>query len=284
MKQAFSSWPRWKKALAVTGSPLAILVLVGLLWAHNLNENPVVHVPTPVMPSPNAFDDYVAAGNSLRDEEKISLAITQRPGAMASLRSKHIYSPAEKATLVAENNSALTRLRRGFSSPYLSPPARSIRDKFPYYSHERDLARLLYLQAQVRQSQGNWGGAADSSLDAIRLGEDVPHGSVMIGALVGIACQAIGRRPLWRDVDHLSASEARAAARRLEAIQAQRVPFADTMQEEEWFGQSVIIEIFRRPHWRSDFSDWGGEDDSAKDSKTVTVNQYMELNLLFVNN
>ncbi len=67
--------------------------------------------------------------------------------------------------------------------------------------------------------------------------------------LVGDACQAIGRRHAWEIVDHLNAAQARAAARRLEGIQADHVPFADTMQEEEWEGQAGLLELMQQHDW-----------------------------------
>ena len=53
---------------------VALCVGVSLLWNH-IEANPNVTVPTPVMPRPNAFDDFLAAGNALKDDKKISAAI-----------------------------------------------------------------------------------------------------------------------------------------------------------------------------------------------------------------
>ncbi|MCW3054952.1 MAG: hypothetical protein JWN14_4122, partial [Chthonomonadales bacterium] len=111
----------------------------------------------------------------------------------------------------------------------------------------RGMARLLSLQGKVRAEKGDWGGAVDSNLDAVRLGEDVPHGSVLIGYLVGVACQAIGRKPIWTSVEHLNAAQSRAAATRLESIMDRHFSFADTLQEEKYFGQAAMLEMFADP-------------------------------------
>ncbi len=102
----------------------------------------------------------------------------------------------------------------------------------------------MSLQGKVRAAKGDWSGASDSYLDAIRMGEDIPHGSVLIGELVGIACQAIGRRPMYDTIDHLNAAQSRAVAQRLETVMSRHFSYADTLQEEKWFGQAALLELF----------------------------------------
>ena len=160
------------------------------------------------------------------------------------------YSPADKAALIQENAAALKTLRQGLAYPCQCPAVRSFRTSFSGYAHLRQLARLLMLDEQVKQQCGDWGRATNSGLDAIEMGEDIPRGGVLITMLVGNACQAIGRRPVWGDVDHLNALQAKAAARRMEAIASHHVPFATVLQEEEWAGEAELLELFRDPSWR----------------------------------
>src|SRR5579875_2015932 len=110
MKQAFSLWSRRKKALVLTLSTLGVLVIAGLLWGFWLNIDPVVHIPTQVMPVPNAFDDYVAAADSIRDADKIGFAVGKPTGSRYPTANDHPYSIAEKAGLVTENAGAISRL------------------------------------------------------------------------------------------------------------------------------------------------------------------------------
>ncbi len=86
-------------------------------------------------------------------------------------------------------------------------------------------------------------------MDAIQLGETMPRGGPLIGMLVGVACQSIGRRQAWGAVDHLNAAQAAALARRLETIRASHVPFADTMQAEEWETQASLLELMQQHDW-----------------------------------
>ena len=59
--------------LILTGVVLLVIAAV-VAWLQIMNAPPVVKIPTPVMPSPNAHDFYVRAGNALRDKDRISYA------------------------------------------------------------------------------------------------------------------------------------------------------------------------------------------------------------------
>jgi hypothetical protein len=142
-------------------------------------------------------------------------------------------------------------MRQGLTHSYLSPPVRSYSTPLPYFAKDRQFARQIMLEEQVKAGQGDWSGAVSSGLDAIDLGTQLPHGGGIIGMLVGIACEAIGRRQIWSYSDHLSAMEARAAARRLEGIESRQVSFAETMQEEKWSGQAGLLELMHQPNWRN---------------------------------
>jgi len=214
------------------------LVLIGMWWTAAM-KTPKVVIPKRVLPNPNAFDFYVKAGNAITGDTQIGNAISTKPPTTFTL--------AQKEALVQQNLGALNTLHQGFAYPYVDPSARSISTLFPFYAKFRSTARLLSLQSQVRAEKGDWGGAVESNLDAVRLGEDVPHNAVLIGHLVGVACQAIGRKPIWASVEHLNAAQSRAAATRLENIMERRFSYADTLQEEKYFGQAALLEMFADP-------------------------------------
>ena len=264
------SWSHWDRFLfIILGIVLALVLGLGL-WFRELDQTPRVTVPTPAPLADNAFGYYKAAGDAVVDDGKISEAISSHPppppgtarplpkpggpGARPGYggppaADDHFYSLAEKTALVAENAGAVEILHAGFRYPYQEPPARSFSATFPQYAKMRALARLLSLRAQVQSAQGDWNGAIGSDLDSIQMGEEMPHGGPVIGMLVGGACQAIGRRPTWNAVNHLTAAQAKATARRLERIRADHVPFADTLQEEEWEGQASLLELMRQRDW-----------------------------------
>ncbi|MCW3054956.1 MAG: hypothetical protein JWN14_4126 [Chthonomonadales bacterium] len=214
---------------------LAGIVLIGFWWSASLRI-PVLVIPTPIMPVPNARDSYIAAAKAVVGSKQIDDAVSSEP--------TMVYTRAQKEALIRQNAGAFNILHQGFADSYLNPPARSLTTFNPEYADFRHLTRVLAFQGQVRREAGDWSGAADSYLDALRLGQDIPHGSTMIGDLVGIACQAIGRRHLWEVVERLDTAHSRAATARLVAIIDGHISYADVLQEEKWSWQSNYLEMY----------------------------------------
>jgi hypothetical protein len=146
----------------------------------------------------------------------------------------------------------------GMKYPYLSPPLRSFYTVLPYFAQDRAMARLLTFEGQTDAAHGNWAGAMNAYLDGIEIGGDLPHGSGLIGDLTGIACASIARLHAGVAIDHLTAPQARAAADRLAAIEANAVPVDRTLQEQEYYVQAGLLEIFRKSHWKQEFGQMSG--------------------------
>ena len=243
-------WTKGEKFLLGAVLLTVALASLGSLWWNQTSAQPFVSVPTPAMPAHNAFGVLLdAAGAETGDPDDAMSTPPPQPIPGSPWR---YYPPAEKAALVRANATALTLLHQGLALPYQNPPIRSFNTTLPYYARFRRLARLTTLVCQVREAQGDWDGAFQSGLDAVQLGEKLPRGAPLIGELVGVACEAIGRRSLWREVDHLNAAQAKAAAHRLQSILDGHVPYSDTLQEDEWETQAGLMEIFHRPGWRSE--------------------------------
>jgi hypothetical protein len=212
--------------------------LLALWWTAAMKTAPLA-IPNPVLPNPNAFDFYVAAGSAITNDNQVGNAASTKPPTPFSL--------AQKEALVQQNAGVITTLHQGFAYPYLNPPCRSNTTLLPYFARYRSLARLLLLRGNVQAEKGDWAGAFDSYLDVLRLGEDVPHGSILLGAMVGRACRGMGRRPMWEGVAHLDAAQSKSAATRLAGIMERHFAYADTLQEEKWFGQACRLEVFNDP-------------------------------------
>ncbi|MCW3054954.1 MAG: hypothetical protein JWN14_4124 [Chthonomonadales bacterium] len=244
------------------------LVIVGLIsWRWTVTmKAPVLTIPNPVMPNPNAYDFYVTAGKGIVNQKLIDDSnrpiptfepAVQFPGGAGEGPSPDAVRPPptmpmtlkQRATLVQQNAGVIAQVHQGFEHPYLQPPCRTMDADF-HYTKLRDLARLLELQGRVRSEKGDWNGAADSYLDVMRMGEDIPHGATLGGALTGTYCQTVGRRPLWKVVEHLNAPQSHATLQRLASILERHLPFVDTLQEEKWLGQSLRLEIFRDARMR----------------------------------
>jgi len=235
----------WSKGDRLLMVVLAVLVVtvgaaIGLgAWSRAQDRTPALTVPDPVMPSPNALDYYVQAANAVVGSAAISPSTLHQPDTPTTAQ----------VAVIQQNAGAIALLHRGFRFPFREPPIRSFSTTLPQYQNMRALARLLGLAARVDAARGDWAGAMVNGLDAVQMGETMPRGGALIALLVGGACENIGRQSTWHCVDHLTTAQAREAARRLQAIRAGHVPFADTVQEEEWAGQAGLLEMMRRPDW-----------------------------------
>jgi type II secretory pathway pseudopilin PulG len=221
---------------------LAVIALLSVRW-YTTHQDPTVTIPNPVLPTPNAFDFYVKAGNAITDDRKLHDAASSAP----TVR----YTRSQKEALVRENAGVIDTLHQSFAYRYQNPPERSLFGEMHYYAKFRELGHLLALQGSLRAEEGDWDGAAESYLDAIQMGEEIPHGSPLIGALVGIGCQSMGRHPMWKVVDHLDARQSRVAIDRLTADMDRHFSFADSMQEEKWLGQSEMMQLCHSPSMTS---------------------------------
>ncbi len=66
------------KSLRWMCTVIGFIVVLGAavgFWLHSINTLPVVNIPTPVMPSPNAYDYFVNAGNAIVDGDKVAKAV-----------------------------------------------------------------------------------------------------------------------------------------------------------------------------------------------------------------
>jgi hypothetical protein len=232
---------------------VVILGAVGFIYYHSMNTTPQVKIPNAKMPSPNAFDYYVDAGNMVNQEKAISFAAMnpkfwKKPTSQPDPLYK-IYTLKEKEALLTGNSAALARMRQGFAYEFRNPPIRSIDTGLPYLAKFRALGRLLQLEGQVKAAHGDWNGAMDSYLDALKLGEDEPRGGNIIEMRVGNVIGAFGRQDAWEAIDHLTADQAKAKTIRLEDIMSHHVQCWEVLQEEKWMTQAVIVEMMNKPDW-----------------------------------
>lgn len=70
-------WSRGDKALIWVVGTVVVLAALAAVWMTRINALPSVTIPTPTLPSPNAFDYFTAAGNGVVDSDKIGRAITK---------------------------------------------------------------------------------------------------------------------------------------------------------------------------------------------------------------
>lgn len=238
--------PRRGGVPVVMGALMALLLVFIGFWIRGNSAPRVFIPPPPAPPNPNAYDFYLRAAQAVakaRDVDAVGAPV--RPGQAP-------VSLAQKQVLLAVNAQPLADLRAGMAFRYQQPAVRSLVEDSQFsrqqvYGKFRTLARLLILEGQVREAKGDAAGAAQSYLDAVKLGEDIPRGGSTIARLVGIAGQSIGRAPLWTLADRLDGPAAKRTARRLETIAANHPPLADTLTEEKYYVQNTALLLFGNP-------------------------------------
>ena len=203
--------------------------------------NPVAPAPTStpapsVTPAPNAYDLYLAAGNTL---DSAALA--------AGTSTPDTSSPTDAALLKA-NARALALLRQGFRHTFQNPP--SAATDMSYIAKMRALAHLLVLDERAHAQLGDWRGATRCSLECYRFGIDLPHGGDIIDLNIGIECEALGREGIYRALPHLGPLDSVALARHLSRLQAQFVPYSDLLRAEQREGMRLLLDLFKEPNWQ----------------------------------
>lgn len=258
-------WSHWDRLLMIVLSVVLVLVVSLGLWLHGLEADPVVSVPTPPMPNPNAHDLLTSADSEVVDARKLRWALEEDLPTFDHPRNARKLTTAQKDALLRENADVLLSVRRSLRHSYRKPPIRSLSKRASEGASFGEIADLLELDAQVNNGRKNWGAAFEAEMDLVQLGETVRHGGATEDMRAGIEWQKLARLQAWRTGPHLTAFQAKAAGQRLETLRAADVPFAETIQEEKWVGQSCLLEIMRHRNWRgtliANFGD--GEESSA---------------------
>jgi hypothetical protein len=230
-------------------SGLVTTTVVTLLATTSNRETlaaPTSKTPT-TQPAPNARDFYKRAAKELNsDFQGRDFPLFND----AKLNAAFSSPWKRREAVLSRNERALSLIRRGFAFPYSRLPYKSQWDLagengFSFLASTRQLARLLYAEADVHAHRGAYSKAIHSSLDSVRLSKDISRGSV-VDLLVGNAIAAIGKSRIKQStINKLNAAEAKAAARRLETIEMRNVSYADVLREEKRFGQIMLVRLFK---------------------------------------
>lgn len=222
---------RGDKLLILVTAALIALALGGFFWLRALDKAPVVRLPPPtVMPAVNARDYFLKAA-----------------------------SAAKQTGSVAPSSEARRLLHQGFLYPYQwpsqAPPSVPLllNQQPPQTASDSSLAfltRQISTQAQAEAQPGHWAAAADAGLDLVQFGVAVMHGADYNGTFNSHHTQRLGYNYLRAALSHLDAAQARTAARRLETIRRDRTPFADTVTQEKWEKQAMLLDVLRHSQWR----------------------------------
>ncbi|MCC6492415.1 MAG: hypothetical protein IT424_05280 [Pirellulales bacterium] len=228
----------WKRRLAfgfTRGLAAACVVLVvapagWTLWKL-LTPEPV---PVVRMPQSNAYDDFVAAGQSIVSAAINSANFDPDTALLRTIRQA-----------VAEVRPAIERTRDGLAKPFMAP--------VDFKSHAlpvgdmtslRSLARALRAEGRLAELEGNIEQALAAHLDIIRLGYQSRRGGLIVNGQVGSAITGVGASGVYNLAARLSRSQCLMAIDAIKASEALSESYAalerrDQLWEQhalDWFG------------------------------------------------
>ena len=240
----------------------------------NINATPRIVIPAPAKrPSPNGFDLYVRAAKSIIPAKPTVDEVNDGKAPTDPKVRARQYSLRRKKRWLRQNARAFALFQSAMKVPTVHPPVRDIDDISLDYAALREMARVKKIEANTRRMSGDWNGAMQSRLDTAQMGTDIARGGFVASGLVANAIQSIARNSPWEDIEHLRASQARAAASRLEAIYNRRLLFDDALREEKWFSLTQMLSSMREPQWR-DIRNWTDEKVSlATRARALTVSK-----------
>lgn len=229
---------RAERALIAVGILIPSLILAGIAINARLNEVPPLVLPRLVMPVPNAHDTLQVARMQVVSKLGAAELSPKDPKVVPSLESRK--------ALLAANTTAVATLRQALAQEYRQPITYDINQNFPEYVEQRELARLLAFASRAYAESGNYPEAARCATDAIALGVKVPRGGALIGMLVGYACEAIGRSALSEVAPKLDAATLKTTLARLDALEPERWPLAETFEVERLWSQKAIRDMAKQ--------------------------------------
>lgn len=200
----------------------AVLVFIGLAlltWRTSPSSRP--------LPSPNGYDDFIAAAK----------IITRNISDFSDLTNDALR------TLVSSNAESLRLTRLGLSRLCVLPTDQVITNfgnmSVPLYYLKR-LAQLLAADGKLSEIDQRPGDAARSYAEAVKFGNEISRGGVMINRLVGAACEGIGLIRLAKLLPYLTCDQAKAVIPMLEQVDRDRVDWSETLQAENRFAKWSI--------------------------------------------
>jgi hypothetical protein len=212
---------RTRKWLVVVG--VLIVLALGTLVLVTLGPT----APLRPLPHPNGYDDFLKAG----------AAVTANVGNYTAMSNEALRE------LVLTNAECLHRLRLGLTRQCAVPPDTAMTNMpamINQLSGMKRLAQLLAAEGLLHQLDHQTVEAVHTYVDAIRFGNEISRGGILINRLVGVAIEAIGRAPLAKLVPSLTPAQARQLIADLEKIDASRVSWDEVRAAERRYARHYM--------------------------------------------
>ena len=189
-------------------------VLVALL-AFTMGRAPV----RPPLPNPNGYDDFIKAGEAVLGD------VSDWPE----------LDHDGLRDLVSTNAEPLRLLRLGLTRQCVMPMDSALTNaagSMNQLARMTRLAHVLAAEGRLREIENRPDEAALSYVEALRFGNAMSRGGLLITRLMGIVCEGIGYAPLAKLAPKLNPDEARAVLTALEKLDAGRITWAEVRQSE----------------------------------------------------
>jgi hypothetical protein len=188
------------------------------------------------MPNPNGYEDFVKAGRQ----------VTGDIGSYQELDHSALNA------LVSANSEPLRILRVGLAETCRMPVDAVLANMTGLTGEMTDmkhLAQLLSAEGRLHELESQPGDAASSYTDAIRLGNEMSRGALLITRLVGISCESIGCRGLAKLLPRLNREERLVLLAALSKIDASRVTWDEIVEGEKSCTRYYIKSHFNPIVW-----------------------------------
>jgi hypothetical protein len=215
---------------------LALVVIFVLAMLAVLFLSVSLTPPPQPLPNPNGYDDFLKAA-ALLPRNAVDADTLDRDGLQA---------------LVSTNAEPLRLLRLGLTRQCALPAdsaMTNVSGMLGDLARLKQLAQMLTAEGRLREMDNRLADAAQSYLDAIRLGNEMSRGGFIIQRLVGIACEGIGGSRLTKLVPQLTPQEARPVIAELEKIDSTEVTWEETLRNENRFTRHRLRNGFYALGW-----------------------------------
>jgi len=208
------------RTLLLASVVIALIATVALLVSSTGKTRPY-----PPLPVPNGYDDFLRAAALIKGDVPNTL---DHDG----LRQ-----------LVSSNAEPLRIIRVGLGRQCSIPTEEAVTNftaLSPTFSQMRLVSLLLAAEGRLAEFEDRLADAARSDIDAIRFGNEISRGGLVVHRLMGIGCERSGATHLVKLVPRLNCEQAHPIILELEKIDQTRVNWDEVLSVEKAFTRHTL--------------------------------------------
>lgn len=212
---------RRKLLLVFVAAPLvATGVILGWIILRTPSRTP--------LPNPNGYDDFMNAAEALAGDLSTATGLAHD----------------ELQGLISSNAESLRLVRLGLTRQCSFPTEVALTNFVLVVTNlgkSRSLAQLLRAEGRLAEMENRSFDAARCYIDAMRLGNEISRGGVVINRLIGIAVETIGATPLSKLLPQITSGDSASLLHQLEELDAHRVSFDEIRENERSLARHELL-------------------------------------------